>query len=81
MVVGGEPDVALLFGRVEVGDDAAVELLEGVGVGTVLADAVQQIEKGCIALPIDGFEFDGDVFGLPQGVAREEIRRVVVLTQ
>ena len=42
------------------------------------ADAVEQAEETGVALAIDGLQFDGNVAGLLQGMAAEEVGTVVI---
>ncbi len=78
-VVGGEPHISLLVGRVEPGDAARVEPCQRVVVEPVLPHGVEQVEESGVALAVDSCQLDRDVVEFREGVRVEEIWRAVVL--
>ena len=74
-------DISFFGGRSEVRNVTAVEPIENVFVELIVADSIKQIDKALIRLPIDMFEFNRDVLGFLQCLARKEIRSGVVFLQ
>ncbi len=79
--MGGQTDIVAVLRWLEVGDVSLVEGLQRVGGGTVLSYLVEERDKLLVLLSIHLLEFDGKIARLLQGVAGEEVRRVVILTQ
>ena len=62
MVVGHEPDPAVFLGRTEIRHVPAVESIKNLGVTAVFPDAVEQVEKFAVFLPVDGLQLNRAVF-------------------
>ena len=80
VVVGGEGDGIGETGSAGLGttpDIPGVKGGEGGSVHLVVADAVEEIDKGLVLLAVDGGELDGDVVEALEGFAVEEIGRGV----
>ena len=72
-VVGGESYVALFLTWLEVWHIAAVELTQHLGVGMVVAHAVEKFHKLAVALSVDMRKLYDGVVGLAQRAAAEEV--------
>lgn len=80
-VVCGEAYVALVFAWFEARNVTAVEGVEHGMVGAVVAHTVENFKETGVALAIDMGEFYHCERRLAQGVAAEEVGRVVVTAQ
>ena len=81
MIVGGQSDVTFFRVGSEVFPVAVVQLFDNRLWRSAAAHTVENPDKRFVLLPIDGFQFDGHIVNLLQGMASEEIGRVVVSAQ
>ncbi len=81
VIMRGEGDVALAGRRTEAGQAAAVELLQKFTGQLVVADGVEDVDKGLVPLAVDVLQGHAHILGFLQGLAAEEKRGLVMILQ